>query len=111
MRRHLSLIICAATACAALTALPFEPNSARGAQKKKAAEEWKAPALPDNKAAVTDTSEAFVKIPAGVTLKQDVTVAKVAPGMSAQVELSADSWSLPVTVGDVPPSAPTCWTA
>src|SRR5262249_54542279 len=40
---------------------------------------WKTPELPEGKEVVTDTSDTFVKVPADVTLKQGVTVAKVGP--------------------------------
>src|SRR5262245_42737455 len=68
---------------AAVAALPLQPSSASAAQKKekqkKAAEEWKTPALPGGKEIVTDKSDDFLKTPAGVTLKEGVTVAKTAP--------------------------------
>src|SRR5256885_2365786 len=79
MRRSLSLVLCSAATCAAIATFPFTPFPAGAAQKKKAGGEWKAPALPDGKEMVTDTSDAFVKVPAGVALKPDVTVAKTAP--------------------------------
>jgi hypothetical protein len=81
MLRKLSLLLCAAAVCVAVASLPLEVNSARAAQKKqkKAAEEWKTPTLPDGKQVVTDTSDAFVKVPEGAKLKEGVTVAKVAP--------------------------------
>jgi hypothetical protein len=78
MYRNLSLVLCAAAVCAAVASFPVAPSAA-GAQKKKTPEEWKAPALPDGKELVTDTSDGFVKVPAGVTLKDGVTVAKTAP--------------------------------
>lgn len=78
MRRSLSLVLCAAAMCAAVASFPFAPP-AGAAQKKKAPEEWKTPALPDGKEIVTDSSEALVKLPAGATLKEGVTIAKTAP--------------------------------
>jgi hypothetical protein len=77
--RRLSLVLCSAAMCVAVASFPIAPPSVRAAQKKKAPEEWKAPALPEGKEIVTDTSESFVKTPAGVTLKDGVTVAKTAP--------------------------------
>ena len=53
--------------------------SAAGGQQKKAAEPWKTPELPGGKTVVTDATDTFVKIPEGVTLREGVTVAKVAP--------------------------------
>src|SRR6266540_1219964 len=78
MCRGLCFVLCAGAMCAAVTSLPFTPAPAGAAQKKKA-EEWKAPALPEGKEVVTDTSVSFIKTPAGVTLKDGVTVAKTAP--------------------------------
>lgn len=71
----------------ATAALPLAPAPAVAGQKQKkaaekkakAAEEWKAPELPGGKGVVTDTSEVFITLPAGVTLKPGVTVAKAAP--------------------------------
>jgi hypothetical protein len=79
MPRKLSAVLLAVAACAALASLP--PAATRAAQKKKAPEEWKAPALPDGKEAVTDTSEDFLKKPAGLALKDGATVAKAAPAV------------------------------
>ncbi len=80
MRRKLFVVMCAVVACVAVASIPFATTPARAAQKKKAPEvEWKAPALPDGKEVVTDTSEDFIKTPKGVTLKDGVTVAKIAP--------------------------------
>lgn len=56
---------------AALSALPL------AAQKD--APKWTPPALPGGKAVVSDTSEQFVTVPAGVSLKPGVTVSKTAP--------------------------------
>jgi hypothetical protein len=55
------------------------PTATAGQKKKekKAAEEWKTPTLPDGRTVVTDTTDAFLKPPAG--LKEGVAVAKVAP--------------------------------
>ena len=46
---------------------------------QKDAVKWSPPVLPDGKAVVSDTSELFVKVPAGVALKDGVTVSKTAP--------------------------------
>lgn len=78
MPRGLSLFGFAAMV-AAVAFFPFAPLPAGAAQKKKAPDEWKAPALPDGKDSVTDTSDSFTKVPAGVALKPDATVAKTAP--------------------------------
>lgn len=78
MIRALSLVFCAAAMCVAVAVLPVSPN-ARAAQKKKAAEEWKAPALPGGKDVVTDSADALVRVPDGMKLKDGVTVAKAAP--------------------------------
>lgn len=67
MRRSVCAVVCAAAVCAAPVPAPAAPD------------EWKPPALPGGKELVTDTSDSFVKVPAGVTLKPGVTVAKVAP--------------------------------
>jgi hypothetical protein len=81
MPRVLSMLAFAAAA-AVIGPLPVVTPAASQKQKKaKAAEEWKTPQLPGGKALVTDTAEAFVKVPAGVTLREGVTVAKAAPTM------------------------------
>src|SRR5262245_61815029 len=76
MTRAISLALFAAVAVA-MALLPAGSTQAGQKKQKKAAEEWKAPALPDGKSIVTDTSDAFLKPPAG--LKEGVTIAKVAP--------------------------------
>src|SRR5436190_19392429 len=63
----------------AVAALPPAPTHAAGQKKKKDAEAWKTPELPGGKVVVTDASETFLNVPAGVTLKDGVTVAKAAP--------------------------------
>ncbi len=75
MSRVLALFALTLAACA-VAMLPLPSTSVAG-QKKKA--EWKTPELPGGKAVVTDTSDTFIKVPAGVTLQEGVTVAKVAP--------------------------------
>ncbi len=59
--------------------LPFTLSQAKQEKKAKAAEQWKAPALPGGKEIVTDTADAFIQVPTGVTLKDGVTLAKAAP--------------------------------
>jgi hypothetical protein len=68
------LLLTAATAAAVAL---FPVASTVAGQKKKAPEVWKPPALPDGKRLVTDSSDAFLKPPAG--LKDGVTAAKIAP--------------------------------
>lgn len=77
MGRVLSLI--AFTGVAFATAPLPSPVAAAGQKKKVQPPEWKAPALPGGKAVVTDTSEEFVAVPAGVKLRDGVTVAKKPP--------------------------------
>lgn len=60
-------------------ALLLAVGSALPLAAQKDAPKWPPPALPDGKAVVSDTSERFVTVPAGVTLKPGVTVAKAAP--------------------------------
>ena len=80
MPRTLSFLLCASAVCAAVASLTGVPSAALAQKKqKKAPEEWKAPALPGGKEIVTNTSDAFLKVPAGVKLKDGVTVAKSAP--------------------------------
>jgi hypothetical protein len=74
--RSLSFVLLAAAASAALLTPTLLPA---GQKKKTAPEEWTSPELPGGESVVTDSSDAFVKVPEGVKLRDGVTVAKAAP--------------------------------
>jgi hypothetical protein len=80
MRRVVSLVVFAvAVSFVATIPVASTADAQQKEKQKKATEPWKTPELAGGKTLVTDSTDAFVKIPEGVKLKDGVTVAKVAP--------------------------------